>query len=214
MARQPSTDLEEYSSSSTLIPFDRPIHLLRGPIPAGQPDDPSSGRFILAFRDPRSWASAYRACKVQITQQCETGARIGCSIAASNKCKSPWWKTLLGVAKQDLKEREICEEREMAACVENSKEKCQEFAKEKCLPSFKDARIAWDSSRVNWKEVYRLIKWVSLPEKSAGFELLGVEGNWVEFKRMIDSTNYRGSELLDSNYMGSEDFAVGSNQKN
>ncbi|CAK9135973.1 unnamed protein product [Ilex paraguariensis] len=97
----------------------------------------------------------------------------------------------------------------MAACVENSKEKCQEFAKEKCLPSFKDARIAWDSSRVNWKEVYRLIKWVSLPEKSAGFELLGVEGNWVEFKRMIDSTNYRGSELLDSNYMGSEDFAVG-----
>ncbi|XP_059285782.1 uncharacterized protein LOC132039282, partial [Lycium ferocissimum] len=114
----PSIDLEEYSASKTLIPFDQPVPLLRGPIRAG-PQEETAGRFILAFKDPISWASAYKACESQVIQQCESGARIGCSIVASDKCKTPWWKSFPGSASnQDFAERARCEEREMEACLE------------------------------------------------------------------------------------------------
>ncbi|KAJ3675538.1 hypothetical protein LUZ60_004580 [Juncus effusus] len=134
----------EYSPSVTVIRFDPPLPLLRGPVLADDEDAPapSSGRFVLAFRDRESWRSAYGAAKSKIMVQCEAGARIGCSIAASNKCKPPFWKSLLKLKPSDLKEREECEEREMASCLASSKEACIKFSKEKCLPPFRDARIA------------------------------------------------------------------------
>ncbi|KAG8477436.1 hypothetical protein CXB51_030896 [Gossypium anomalum] len=89
-------NLEEYSASSTTIKFDRPLPLLRGPILAGTSDDPSSGPYILAFKDLPSWAAAYKSCESKIISQCEEGARIGCAITASNKCKPPWWQSLIG----------------------------------------------------------------------------------------------------------------------
>ncbi|MBA0737287.1 hypothetical protein Gogos_010757 [Gossypium gossypioides] len=84
-------NLEEYSASSTTIKFERPLPLLRGPIPAGTSDDPSSGPYILAFKYLPSWAAAYKSCESKIIFQCEEGARIGCAISASNKCKPAWW---------------------------------------------------------------------------------------------------------------------------
>uniref|UniRef100_A0A5B7BG40 Uncharacterized protein n=1 Tax=Davidia involucrata TaxID=16924 RepID=A0A5B7BG40_DAVIN len=198
----PPNDLDDYSPSSTIITFDRPVPLLRGPIPAGSPDDPSSGPFVLVFTDAKSWAAAYKACESKITEQCEGGARIGCAISASSKCKPPWWKTLFGVAKIDFTERAKCEEREMAVCVEASKENCRKFAKDKCLPTFQDARIALKDRKVDWKEASKLIYWASLSsavsDRSVGFEFIRVDqlGSWIESKRRIEVTNYRGSDLL------------------
>ncbi|XP_042478852.1 uncharacterized protein LOC122059871 [Macadamia integrifolia] len=128
----PTTDTDDFSPSATLIiSFHRPLPLLRGPIPAGLSDDPSKGPFVLAFRNPSSWKSAFQA-----------GARIGCSISASNKCKPPWWRSLFGGATVDVAAREHCEELEMASCLAVSKESCHKLGKEKCLPPFRDARIA------------------------------------------------------------------------
>ncbi|XP_038983122.1 uncharacterized protein LOC103702548 isoform X2 [Phoenix dactylifera] len=136
------SNLEEFSASATVVPFDPPLPLLRIPVPAGPSDDPSAGPFVLVFRDAGSWHSAFRATEAKIIEQCEAGARVGCSISASNKCKPPWWKTLFGVSAADFAEREKCEEREMASCLAASKEACIQFAKGKCLPPFRDARIA------------------------------------------------------------------------
>lgn len=72
----------------------------------------------------------------------KAGARVGCSINASNICKPPWWKSVFGASVVDYAERERCEEREIASCLEASKEPCVKFAKEKCFPAFRDARIA------------------------------------------------------------------------
>ncbi|KAK1279909.1 hypothetical protein QJS04_geneDACA004834 [Acorus gramineus] len=135
-------DEEEFSASSTVVMFDRPVPLLRGPIRAGPSDDPSMGTFVLAFRDPESWRSAFLATESKIVEQCEAGARMGCSISASKKCKPPWWKMLFGTNPGDIDERKRCEEREMSSCLEASKESCKKFAHEKCLPPFRDARIA------------------------------------------------------------------------
>ncbi|KAK1316837.1 hypothetical protein QJS10_CPA05g01937 [Acorus calamus] len=116
--------------------FDRPVPLLRGPIRAGPSDDPSMGPFVLAFRGPESWRSAFLATESKIIEQCEAGARMGCSISASKKCKPPWWKMLFGTNPGDIDERKRCEEREMSSCLEASKESCKKFAHEKCLPAF------------------------------------------------------------------------------
>ncbi|KAI5680214.1 hypothetical protein M9H77_01441 [Catharanthus roseus] len=167
MATEPApSNLDDYSPSATLIPFDRPIPILRGPIKADSTDDPESGPFVLAFKNPKSWALAYKVCESQIIQQCEAGVRVGCSLTASNNCKPPWWKTLLGIAKQDYKERAECEEREMEACFGKAREKCGEFAAQKCLTAFRDSRIAVKnldlvSSR---REVSKLIYWVCLQD--------------------------------------------------
>ncbi|KAI3836765.1 hypothetical protein MKW92_000214 [Papaver armeniacum] len=137
-----TSDVEDFSASATLILFKSPVPPLRIPIPAGLSDDPSKGPFVLAFKDSLSWKSALQASESKIIEQCEAGARIGCSINASSKCRPPWWKTLLGGAPTDLAEREQCEEREMSACLVASKESCLKFAKDKCLSPFLEARIA------------------------------------------------------------------------
>ncbi|KAG0447548.1 hypothetical protein HPP92_028279 [Vanilla planifolia] len=136
------SDPEVFSPSATLLTFDPPIPLLRGPVPAGPDDDPSAGPFVLAFRDSMSWKSAFLATRSKIIEQCEAGARAGCSISVSNKCKPPWWKALFGAKSADLAERERCEEREMSSCLASAKDACISFAEQKCIPSFAGARIA------------------------------------------------------------------------
>ncbi|CAN4110240.1 unnamed protein product [Withania somnifera] len=196
----PPIDLEEYSASKTLIPFDPPVPLLRGPIKAGSQEE-SAGQFILAFKDPISWAAAYEACESQVSQQCESGARIGCSITASDKCKTPWWKSFTGSASnQDFAERARCEEREMEACLEAAKGKCREFAKQKCLPAFHYARIAAKSlsPKVNKKEFSTLISWITLGEKCPLADLWRLERPWLEFKAQLEVSYCKGSDILGS----------------
>ncbi|WJX78921.1 hypothetical protein P8452_62098 [Trifolium repens] len=151
---------DDYSPSSTVIKFDRPIPLLRGPLPASPSDDPSAGPYVLAFRDSQAWASSFIACERKIVQQCEEGARIGCAINASSKCKPPWWKALSAPKLSDLKEREICEVREMEECFAEAKVKCVGFAKDKCLVPFRDARIKVGKGVLNLKEAVKLIDWM------------------------------------------------------
>lgn len=64
-------DMEEFSASATVVPFDSARPLLRGPVPAGPADDPAAGPFVLAFRDSAAWRSAYRATESMIIDQCE-----------------------------------------------------------------------------------------------------------------------------------------------
>ncbi|GMH02388.1 hypothetical protein Nepgr_004227 [Nepenthes gracilis] len=197
----PNTD-DDYSPSSTLIPFDRPLSLLRGPVLAGPTDNPSIGPYILAFRDPQSFLSAYKFCERKILEQCEAGVRIGCSISASNKCRPPWWKALFGGNKIDFRERERCEEREMAICIEASKDKCVKFAKEKCKGPFMSARIAVRERKLREKEVGKLISCVSclgVLKGNVGSEiiLLNQFGSLLSSNFVHQVTNYRGSKLLD-----------------
>jgi len=199
----PSIHLEEYSASKTLILFDQPVPLLRGPIKAG-PQEETAGRFILAFKDPISWASAYKACESQVTQQCEFGDRISCSITASEKCKTPWWKSFTGSASnQDFAERARCEECEMEACLEAAKGKCHELAKKKCFLAFRDARIAVKglSPKVNQKELSRIISWVNLGENCQIADLWRLERPWLEFKAQLEVSYCKGSDIL-----GSDDY--------
>uniref|UniRef100_A0A803LFK8 Uncharacterized protein n=1 Tax=Chenopodium quinoa TaxID=63459 RepID=A0A803LFK8_CHEQI len=196
---EPSPNEEDYSASATLIHFDRPLPLLRRPIPDGPTDDPELGPFVLAFPNPQSFYSSLKFCESKLLELCEAGVRIGCSITASNNCKSPWWKTLFG--KIDFKERNECEEREMAACLQGSKEKCGELSKEKCLGPFGSARIACRERKLRKKEVGELISWVSglgLFNGNLGFEMLA--GNQLGLLSVLDLsyevTNFRGSELL------------------
>jgi hypothetical protein len=83
----------------------------------------------------------------------QAGARSGCSVSASRKCKPPWWKRLLVVVAAapptDYEERSRCEEREMAACLEAAREACAKFAKAKCAGPFQDARIAHEGVLAN-----------------------------------------------------------------
>lgn len=62
---------EDFSASATVIPFDSPLPLLRGPVPAGHSDDPTAGPFVLAFRDADSWRSAFRSTESKMMVQCE-----------------------------------------------------------------------------------------------------------------------------------------------
>ncbi|KAJ4727402.1 Bifunctional lysine-specific demethylase and histidyl-hydroxylase [Melia azedarach] len=192
----PYPNMEEYSAASTTIKFDQSVPLLRGPIPAGPHDDPSNGEFLLAFRSPQSWASAYKSCESKILSQCEHGARIGCAVTASNKCKPPWWRNLIGYKPVDFKQREDCEVREMEACLVVAKDKCVGFAKEKLLKPFRDARIA---GRLGPKEVQKLVCLASLPESSKWRGLIGLDRLG---EREFGLTNYPASELLgsDNNY--------------
>lgn len=215
-AESPAANADDYSPSATIIPFDRPVPLLRGPIKSGSDDDPESGQFLLVFKDPKSWALAYKECESQIIQQCEVGARIGCSINASNNCKPPWWKLMLGYAKQDYKEREECEEREMKACFEKAKEKCGEVAEQKCLKAFKDSRISVKGLDLiqNRKEVSKLISWVCLESKSRMiYDTLKPGNSWNEFRRRFEVTNCRGSDLLGLNGAKNFDYYLESSTK-
>lgn len=195
-----STDFDDdYSPSSTVIKFDRPIPLLRGPLPASPSDDPSAGPYVLAFRDSQAWASSFIACERKIVQQCEEGARIGCAINASTKCKPPWWNYLLGPKPKpsDLKERELCEEREMAECFAAAKEKCVGFARDKCMVPFRNARIKVREEGVsNKREAVELIRWASLPERSLW--LTSLMGSECLIGGEFGMTNCRACELLGS----------------
>nr|GLL28625.1 uncharacterized protein LOC109164890 [Ipomoea trifida] len=203
----PPTDANEYSPANTLVLFERPVPLLRGPIRTDPKDEPSAGQFTLAFKDPVSWASAYRACENQIIQQCEAGARIGCSVAASQRCQPPWWKFLFG--KQDFTERQKCEEREMEDCLSEAKERCSNYAKEKCSRAFLDARIAVKASEnpnLNWREASKLISCVNLAEKNLGADLLRLQEPWVGFKTQFEVTCCRGRDLLGPDSANIDDF--------
>ncbi|XVF80851.1 hypothetical protein PTKIN_Ptkin15bG0108600 [Pterospermum kingtungense] len=186
-------NLEEYSASSTTINFDRPIPLLRGPIPAGPSDDPSSGPYLLAFKDLPSWAAAYKSCESKIISQCKEGARIGCAISASDKCRPPWWQSLIGWKSMDLKERERCEDREMEACLVAAKEKCVGFSKDRCTTPFLEARIAVGKSETRNKAAARLVHVASIPVESTWPDLIGLDtlGEW-EFR----VTNYKASQFM------------------
>ncbi|XP_011628526.1 uncharacterized protein LOC18423975 isoform X1 [Amborella trichopoda] len=164
-------ETEDYSAAATVVGFDPPISLLRGPVPASSIDDPSKGDFVLAFKDERSWRRAFQASEAKLREQCEAGARVGCSIGASTKCRPSWWQSLFRSNAVDFSERERCEEREMAACLDASKEACIQFAKDKCLPVFRDARIASKNHKHGLESM-----------------LLGSE--------IESATNYRGSVLL------------------
>ncbi|XWS76340.1 hypothetical protein CRYUN_Cryun01aG0167600 [Craigia yunnanensis] len=188
-------NLEEYSASSTTLKFDRPIPLLRGPIPSGPSDDPSSGPYLLAFKDLPSWAAAYKSCQSKITTQCDEGARIGCAITASNKCKPPWWQSLIGWKSMDLKERERCEDREMEGCLVATKEKCVGFAKERCTMPFLDARIAVEERELRNKVVRRMVHVASMPVENTWCGLIGLD-KLGECELRV--TNYKASQFLGS----------------
>ncbi|PKA61290.1 hypothetical protein AXF42_Ash006187 [Apostasia shenzhenica] len=151
------SDAEDFSPAATIIPFDPPIPILRGPFPACPSDNPSKGPFVLTFRDAASWRLAYRATESKIIEQCEAAARSGCSISVSNKCKPPWWKLIFGAKAADFAEREECEAREMTSCLAAAKEACIGFARERCAPPFQEARIATSS----WKGSSNLVFWTS-----------------------------------------------------
>ncbi|KAH1106149.1 hypothetical protein J1N35_009917 [Gossypium stocksii] len=151
-------NLEEYSTYSTTIKFERPLPLIRGPIPAGTSDDPSSGPYILAFKDIPSWAAAYKSyeSKNHISMR---GRRTNWSLIG--------WKSM------DLTERERCEDIEMGACLAAAKEKCVSFAKEKCTIPFLNARIAVGEKEIMNKRVERTVHATSLPEESKWVYFIG-----------------------------------------
>ncbi|KAM5563639.1 hypothetical protein ABKV19_018319 [Rosa sericea] len=194
---EPSNIDEELSAASTTILFDRPVPLLRGPVRAGPPDDPSSGPYVLAFRDPKTWANAYRACESKILHQCEAGSRIGCAIRASSKCKPPWWRFLIGQKEPDLKQRAECEERETEGCLATAKEKCVGYAKEKCLEPFREARVCG----VSKKQAEKMVCWASVVDKSTWVSLIGLENCG------FGVTNCRAGELV--GYSGEVDRVLG-----
>ncbi|KAI4989293.1 hypothetical protein ZWY2020_036610 [Hordeum vulgare] len=82
---------EDYSPAATVVPFNPPLPLLRAPVPSSSSasTDPMP---VLAFRDAASWRAAWEAAEASLFSQCEAGARSGCSITATRKCKPPWWK--------------------------------------------------------------------------------------------------------------------------
>ncbi|OQU83848.1 hypothetical protein SORBI_3005G188300 [Sorghum bicolor] len=121
------------------------------------------------------------------------GARSGCSISASRKCKPPWWKGLFVAAPTDYEERERCEEREMAACLEAAKEACIKFAKAKCIGPFRDARIASEGLVENTD----FHVWGAAADKSSSTSACALN-NQQSFSPDPGATNYRGSDVLDS----------------
>ncbi|KAK4747273.1 hypothetical protein SAY87_026310 [Trapa incisa] len=188
---------DDYSAVATLVPFERPLPLLRRPIPAGCRDDPTAGPYVLSFKDPDSWTTALRSCRSQITEQCEEGARIGCAVAASRACAPPWWASLTG-QKVNLKEREECEVREMERCFADKRGKCADFARERTLRPFMAARVGVreDSGRraVISKEMgKKLICWVSVPNDSLRLGLMGLQ-DLAKIESSV--TNYRASEIF------------------
>ncbi|CAO2144788.1 unnamed protein product [Urochloa humidicola] len=188
-----STDdsAEDYSAASTVIRFDPPLPLLRAPVPtsSGAAAEPP----VLAFRDAVSWRAAWDAAEASLVSQCEAGARSGCSITASRKCRPPWWKGLFGAAPTDYQERERCEEQEMAACLEAAKEACIKFAKGKCIAPFRDARIASDGLLENTD----FDVWGAGGDKASATSL-ALPNNQNLFSPGTGVTSYKGSDLLDS----------------
>eukprot|EP00850_Spirogloea_muscicola_P012915 SM000085S23265 [mRNA] locus=s85:369179:370849:- [translate_table: standard] len=147
----------DLSPSATTAAFDPVLPLLRVPVPAGPGDDPDKGPYMLAFRDVDSWRRAWAHCEQKIALQCEAGTRMGCSLEATSRCRTPWWRAALprllgrGAADAEDKEREACEEAEMLACLADSHSRCSKHARESCDPVFSDLRIADSLDLVNPK---------------------------------------------------------------
>ncbi|XP_062183329.1 uncharacterized protein LOC133887404 [Phragmites australis] len=180
---------QDYSPAATVVCFDPPLPLLRAPVPSPAPGEGP----VLAFRDAASWQAAWEAAEASLVSQCEAGARSGCSITASRKCKPAWWKGLFGAAPTDYQERERCEEREMAACLDAAKEACVKFAKEKCIAPFRDARIASEGLLENTD----FIVFGARGNKTSSTSLCALN-NRFSFNPGPGATNYEGSDLLDS----------------
>ncbi|KAJ1265984.1 hypothetical protein BS78_08G116000 [Paspalum vaginatum] len=178
---------EDYSAAATLVRFDAPLPLLRAPVPSAAPGEGP----VLAFRDAASWRAAWDAAEASLVAQCEAGARSGCSITATCKCKPPWWKGLFGSAPTDYEERERCEEREMTACLEAAKEACIKFAKGKCIGPFRDARIASEGLLQNTD----FDVWGAGSHKTSSTSSCN---NPQSFNPDPSVTNYRGGDLLDN----------------
>nr|XP_043610879.1 uncharacterized protein LOC122582539 [Erigeron canadensis] len=198
--------MDEYSAAKTLIKFDNPIPLLRHPIKSKSNDESP----FLCFKNPKSFASSYLSCESDIIQQCESGARIACSVTASRNCAPPWWKFSIfpnnsknnGLSrKQELMEREKCEEREMEQCLDNARLSCRKFAEDKCLPAFRDARVVVENGGDVKKSVVGLIGKVCFGEKSSvGCYELGIS-SWSEIRSRIGVVRIvRGSDLLDKEF--------------
>ncbi|KAJ4814531.1 hypothetical protein LUZ62_027097 [Rhynchospora pubera] len=188
-------DVAEYAPSMTVVPFDPPLPLLRGPVPADPTDEPSSGPFVLAFPNKASWSFAYGAARSKIKEQCEAGVRVGCSISASNKCKPPWWRGLFRSEPSDLSSREECEEREMTACLALAKESCVKFSNDKCLVPFRDARIA----KSNLLDSSGFVFWDPKKDgKLFGCKIMENEEFLEESRGNFEGRYYRGSVFLDT----------------
>ncbi|PWA48826.1 hypothetical protein CTI12_AA474190 [Artemisia annua] len=176
---------DEYSASETLITFPAPIPLLRHPINTATDNNHSP---VLGFPNPNSFKTAYKSCESSILTQCESAARIGCSVAASSNCKPPWWKTLFGssvVSNEEMKERENCEEREMMRCLDAARINCREFAETKCVAAFRDARVVVGEDVGN--NVVEMIDRVCF----------GGDGDRFGVKARSGVRIVRGSDLLD-----------------
>ncbi|CAN6382140.1 unnamed protein product [Urochloa humidicola] len=183
---------EDYSAAATVVRFDPPLPLLRAPVPSAAAA-PGEEPPVLAFRDAASWRAAWDTAEASLVSQCEAGARSGCSITASRKCRPPWWKGLFGAAPTDYEERERCEEREMAACLEAAKEACITFAKGKCIGPFRDARIARDGLLENTD----FDVWGAGSDTTSSRSSCALNSQQL-FNPDPSVTNYRGSDLLDS----------------
>ncbi|XP_010512757.1 PREDICTED: uncharacterized protein LOC104788678 [Camelina sativa] len=171
-------DADDYSAAATTVLFDRPIPLLRGPVPAG-------GSHVLAFRSLDSWSAAFKRCETLIKEQCEEGARIGCAVSASKNCKPPWWR-----GSGDMRERDKCEEREFKACVAAAMDKCAGFARDKCSGAFLEARVASDVEGLVWL--------ASMPEESTWRHLMGLASlAQTKCRRARDLLNhYKSNQTL------------------
>ncbi|GJP47218.1 hypothetical protein CLOM_g6434 [Closterium sp. NIES-68] len=153
----------ELSPAVTTVAFSpAPLPPLRLPVKAGPGDSPERGKWVLAFQDEASWRGAWGACERKIGEQCEVGARMGCSVRATTRCQEalPWGlrgagggflgvMELLGVGggggrggEEEEKEREACEEREMMACLATAQDACREHAQQQCATAFSQALIA------------------------------------------------------------------------
>uniref|UniRef100_A0A7N0SY59 Uncharacterized protein n=1 Tax=Kalanchoe fedtschenkoi TaxID=63787 RepID=A0A7N0SY59_KALFE len=184
-------NLDDYSPSSTIVAFDAPLPLLRGPAPSA---DPSSGPFVLAFASQKSFFAAYESCESKLKQQCNAGARIGCSIAASEKCGPRWWEALFGRRTVDCDERRRCEELEMEGCLAVAENRCGVFAKEKCLGPFRDARVAVEGREAGPE----VLGWVCMAGRNEVVDLMGVRKvkAWCSTKCLTETQCLRGSVLL------------------
>ncbi|KAH7432519.1 hypothetical protein KP509_07G026200 [Ceratopteris richardii] len=139
---------------ATVTPFDPPIPILRRPLPAAEDDNPSKGPFVLAFQDEQSWISAWHSCELKIVERCEAGARMGCSINATKKCKPPWWLNMLPFLKKPnhQQSQNACEEQEMQSCLEVARSKCFSYAKETCEGGLSDIRVICSEPFMNTKQ--------------------------------------------------------------
>ncbi|CAM6112805.1 unnamed protein product [Calypogeia fissa] len=204
----------DLSPGVTTEAFDPIVPPLRIPVPAGVHDESSKGEWLLAFKDEESWRRGWQMCHGKISQQCEMGARMGCSISAANVCRIPWWKQALvfmRLAKVDGGERAACEEREMTACLASSKETCNKYARDTCDPVFAQARIVESHVHLDPRFTHpprrsmfgkgknledgNAFEEVTVDASFASGDHEGSQPSQTDFKEL--TTNYRGRLLME-----------------